>query len=526
MTPSQFWAGRAIPPYHDPTVPLDEAALRREVISIDAWLPDKFSAMVDRSARFTELFPGVRVEITTWWQQRLACDSGFCRPKPDSTTRPPASRPAPPLPRPEPVQLRPKEAQQREGAGAEQPRAAAREPQPTYQHIRGCGVIWVTLVDPARVTSRVNPDPRCGAMRLKIIAAVRVGAQFTEAGRRLGEFGLTLEVVAANTGPPLRLPARLFLDPDSLGTFSWDTLAVGPRSGVSPEYWANADGIRYEFGEAFDSYRHRMWRLVRAPSDTIRGGILETAATTASRTLRFAVSGGADSLRIPYRIQAVTPAGPLPDSIPPFDASRHLAGNGIVRDARLLTLPFYDGVAVIRFHRRSNGLARQILLDRLEARVVASLPGSARERDYVVQLGKAWRDSIRRVTPIHKLDHQLDRFGLLVASDTPFVTTESSRHPSDTTLIDGHNPCAIESERRIVRRRLALVALQDPTPAERELVARVVGGRWHLAKEPALFERLEVVGTFDEVDRKLHMLLRLPQVSTAILSFNMDCRPE
>jgi hypothetical protein len=498
---------------------LDEAALVREVISMDAWIPAKFSAMVDRSARFTELFPGVQVEITTWWQHRLACDSGVCRPKRDTT-----SLPATPPPSPEPVQLRPKEAPQRERAEAEQPRPAEREPQPTYQDIHGCGVVWVTLVDPARVTTRVNPHPRCGAMRLRVVQAVRVGDQFTEAGRRLGQFGLTLEVAASNTGTPLRLPARLFLDPDSLGSFAWDTLTVGLRSGVGPVFWGNADETRYEFGEVFDSYRHRMWRLIRAATDTVRGGILERSATTASRILHFAVSGTADSLRVPFRIQAVIPAAPLPDSIPPLDVSRHLAGTRIVRDPRLLTVPFYDGVAVIRFHRRSNGLARQLLLDRLQARIVASIAGPAGELDYAVRLGPAWRDSIRRVTPIHKLNHQLERFGLLVASDVPFVTTEKSPHPSDTTLIDGHNPCAIESEWRNVRRRLALVALKDPTPAERELVARVVGGRWHPSKAPELFERLEVLGTFDEVDKKLSMLLRLPQVSAAILNFNSECR--
>ena len=74
------WSPGELPPYHDPTVAIDPSVLGREVISMDAWLPDHFDRMVERSARFTGIFPGVQVEIIPAVGSRLVCDSGACRP--------------------------------------------------------------------------------------------------------------------------------------------------------------------------------------------------------------------------------------------------------------------------------------------------------------------------------------------------------------------------------------------------------------------------------------------------------------
>jgi hypothetical protein len=78
MRPMQYWSVGALPPYHDPTKPIDPSQFKREVISLDGWVPTTMERMRERSARFTALFLSVRVEITTALGVTVVCDSGAC----------------------------------------------------------------------------------------------------------------------------------------------------------------------------------------------------------------------------------------------------------------------------------------------------------------------------------------------------------------------------------------------------------------------------------------------------------------
>lgn len=518
MRPAQYWSVRAIPPYHDPTAPIDLGAFGREAYSMDAWLPAKQELLRERSARFTALFPGVRVLITLWSGQRTVCDSGVCRPDHE------AGSPARDVDRSWllPGESEPDEGPRRPPSGVDSRLVSA--PDPTYRDIRGCGVIHIGLWNPDTMYTRVENDSRCGSIRLTLPAPITSTQRFSEEGEQYGEIRITFQVAVSNQGDPQPLPLRLFIDTDSVSSFAWDTAHTGRLRGrVGFAEWGSGDHGSYELSESFDTQRHLMWRLIRTPGDTVHGGVLKRHDTTVVRTVGFTIrSVRTDSIRIPFRVQGIMPGAELPLRVALLDRVVHLSGHRVVRNPRILTLPFYEGVAVLRWREGASPLARRLALGRLGGSVVAVLPGNSPERDYIVTLGPAWRDSIMQSSGVRRLGGQIARFGLLTASDTPFVAARMPGALRDTTLIDAHGSCdgSDAAQYREVRRRLAIVKLDNPTPLERERVAGVANGQWHSAGD-RFGDRLEITGTFDAVQAKLDMLYRLPEVLSAGLNWHL-----
>lgn len=376
----------------------------------------------------------------------------------------------------------------------------------------GCGTLWVYPLTDGIVKIREVPDLRCGSVR------VNATTRSWSSDGVLSE-GATIEAAARAGERPLRLPLRLFVPPSEVVVF---------RQGrVSPMYASELQRLELIAGdrrnetsaESFDPVRSYMWRLFVVPDDTIRASVLPPNRFTAPRTLRlmWTRDGRPDSVAVRYSIDGHRPGVPMNTSPPAFSAASQLRGARMVSDPRLFPRPFFEGIAVVGFRPNVSGLARQLVMDRLEGTVIASRPRGSAEPDLVVRVGAAWRDSLLSKQSPRKLGNEVARFGILLADTERVGTVNAAAKLADSTLIEIHEPHeCLDPADRLVHRRVARVMLAEASDEERAQLTTIFGGRW--ISHEGNRSRMELTGTRDEVARKLSEMTRLPQVSTAHLS--------
>lgn len=386
------------------------------------------------------------------------------------------------------------------------------DPEPTYDNLLACGSLWIyPRHTPANVI-RVVEDDRCG--HLLVSAALN---------RPQAGVQLNVDIVVGAVTDTLRLPLRIFIDPDSTVSFKGDTTRLGRDHGVGFGLWNDEFG-NYDLFEVFDSYRHHMWRLFRESLDTIQGALLYPGQATAPRTINLTLAPDklSDSVRIPFRIQGYRPAAPISVAPPILNRASQLGNLPIVDDPRLLPHQFYEGIVVVGFSPRASPLARQLIMDRLEGTVIAYAPRSGPEPDFLVRVGPNWRDSLLQVSPVRKLDRSVRRFGVLLVTPGPSMRPSRPGGLPQATATAVKDPCS-NKEDRLTRRRLAYVGLAGATPTERAEVAALIHGRWLTRRKGERWDRLELTGTVGEVRSQLDMILRLPQVDFTMVTSDLAC---
>ena len=378
-----------------------------------------------------------------------------------------------------------------------------------YGGLIACGGFWLVAQPDSTVRVRHAENGKCGR------AEVRVTVASVESD------SVMLSVRARSPREALRLPLRFIIDAESVVVYRHGTKE--PAYFARLRQWVRGGDVPNQSSlEVLDGWRMRMWRLSDSPPDSTRVVVLAPGELTFARTISLTIGAAderADSLFVPFLLQGQHPAPLIPSRPPLFDPSIHLRDVPIVTDSALFPTPFYDGIAVIRFGQRAGTLTRQLVMDRLQGRVLAVRPGPAGEPDFIVQVGAAWRDSLKQRAPLRRLSREVRRFGyLLRAEDSAFVLPV--RTPVDTTVVDLHydEECQLPADRES-RRRLAMI-FTDATPEERQAIARFFGARWRndLGDSTNFFTRLEMVGTRDEVQRQLGFMRRLPETDGGILN--------
>jgi hypothetical protein len=333
---------------------------------------------------------------------------------------------------------------------------------------------------------------------------------------------VSISVRARATREALRLPLRLFIDLDSIVAVRRGVTG-SPGVGRISQLVDGDDGSWLSSLDIHDGWRTAMWRLSDARPDTARVTVLAPDSVTLSRTINLRIPSGdqrPDSLFVHFRLQGLR-AAPTPPAQPPvLAADSLLRGVPLVRDTTLFPLPFYDGIVVLRFDRRTGALSRQQVMDRLQGRVIAARPSGGSEPDLIVQVGPAWRDSLKQKDPQRKLSREVRRFGYLLR-DQDSVYAIPAKTPVDATVIEAEWPanCHLRADGE-VHRRLAMVYLNDATVNERQQIERLFGAHWRVREDnslPPIFESLEMIGTRDEVNRQIGFMVRLPQVDFAML---------
>lgn len=378
-----------------------------------------------------------------------------------------------------------------------------------YGGLIACGGFWLVAQSDSTVRVRHADNGKCGRAEVRVTVA------------SVASDSVSLSVRARSPRETLRLPLRFIIDAESVVVYRHGTKE--PAYFARLRQWVRGGDVPNQSSlEVLDGWRMRMWRLSDAPPDSTRVVALAPGELTFARTISLTIGAAeerADSLFVPFLLQGQRPAPLIPSRPPLFDPSIHLRGVPVVSDSALFPTPFYDGIVVIRFGQRAGPLTRQLVMDRLQGRVLAARPGSAGEPDFIVQVGAAWRDSLKQRAPLRRLSREVRRFGyLLRAEDSAFVL--AVRTPVDSTVVDLHydEECQLPADRES-RRRLAMI-FTDATPEERQAIARFFGARWRydLGDSTNFFKRLEMVGTRHEVQTQLGFMRRLPETDGGLLN--------
>lgn len=383
--------------------------------------------------------------------------------------------------------------------------AAQRELPDGYTGLVGCGAAWLVPTSDSTARIRRVATRRCGDVELRLeLAAV-------------SHDSIVVTVRARSPRAALRLPLRLFVDAESVTVHRRGR--EEPRHYARLHHWVRGGDRPDGTHETIDGWNMRLWRLDDGTADSSRIATLQRGGTTAPRRISFRISddsGRADSIRVGFTVQALRPAALIPRDPPLFDPEVHLRGRAAVLDTLRFPVPFYEGLVILRFEARAGARRRQAVLDRLQGRVIAVLPRAGDEPDYLVEPGAAWRDSLRQ-PGLRRLSGETRRFGILLQEPVP---PRLPATPVDSTLItmEWDERCHLASD-TAVHRRAVLVTLRDGTPAERERFARLLGGRWlPSADEAGAFDLLEVIGTREDVERRITQMRRLPE--TGLLTLN------
>lgn len=378
-----------------------------------------------------------------------------------------------------------------------------------YGGLIACGGFWLVVQSDSTVRVRHAESGRCGRAEVRVtVVSVKSDS-------------VSLSVRARSPRETLRLPLRFIIDAESVAVYRHGTKE--PAYFARLRQWVRGGDVPNQSSlEVLDGWRMRMWRLSDSPPDSTRVVVLGRGELTFARTINLTIGAAderADSLFVPFLLQGQQPAQLIPSNPPRFDPSIHLRDIPVVMDSALFPTPFYDGIVVIRFGQRAGPLTRQLVMDRLQGRVLAARPGSAAEPDFIVQVGAAWRDSLKQRAQLRRLSREVRRFGyLLRAEDSAFVLRVGT--PVDTAVVDLHysEECQLPADRES-RRRLAMI-FTDATPEERQAIARFFGARWR--NDPGdstnVFSRLEMIGTREEVQRQLGFMRRLPETDGGLLN--------
>jgi len=379
-----------------------------------------------------------------------------------------------------------------------------------YVDLIACGAFWLFPQADLSVRIRRDKDGKCGNAELSVTVVAASSS------------GASLSVRARSPHEALRLPLRLFIDLDSIVMYR-SARKDSPGFARLHQLVSAGDAANQSSLEVLDNWNIHMWRLSDAPSDTMRIAELAPDSTTLARTISVSFGAAAqrpDSIRVPFTLSGQRPAPERLADRAALRADADLRDIPLVRDTTLFPLPFYDGIVVVRMDRRAGPLTRQLVLDRLQGRLLAERPGVGSEPDLIIQVGPAWRDSLKQKDPQRKLSREVVRFGYLLR-DQDQASLVPMKTPRDTTVIDAHydGSCRVRADRES-HRRLALVLLRDASAQERQQLANLFGAQWRSAEgdTTSSYQRLEMVGTRNEVNRQLAFMLRLPQVSSAHLN--------
>lgn len=367
---------------------------------------------------------------------------------------------------------------------------------PSHDSSSGCGSLWLTKVAADSFAVAVRPNDGCGGLHL-------VSASWRRPD--------TIEVAVRNDGPPVRLPILLFIPRFELRQYHGDSVASGRTLPTWFEETDRPSGFLLDW-QRNDEAR---WRFVRSARDTIVPRTLRTGESTSARSLRITSRMSIDSLEIPYRIKAYQPAPPIPSVAngPPHPAPRD---SDWIDDPGVFPLPVLRNIIVVGFRPEVPRITRQLIMDRLQGRVVGGRRHPSGIQDYFVHLGPAWQDSMfRSGAPLRKLDDGvIARFGFYVSS-----TRKSRAVPRPTSDSVVVAPLCEPPEDGLRWRRIYLY-LASPTPAESAQVLALTGGRWAGTLEGSPDDsQLDIPGTRADARRLIRLLQRLPQVSIGLEYF-------